>query len=471
MKSFLSIDIGASGGKAFLGKYDGKKLYLKEVQRFENVPIVVKGHLKWNVDDLLAKVINAIKTALSRESELTSIGVDTWGADFGLIDQKGKLVEMPYHYRDFITNDIMEKVFDLMPKEKIFQLTLTHFHKFNTLYQLMALKEKKPHILEKANYLLMMPNLFTYFLTNKKSCEFTIATTTQLYNPNKRNWSKEIISALDLPKGIFLNISKSSTVLGKLRKDVVDANLDVINVAMHDTASAVAGIPLKNNKWVFISTGTWFLVGVENDKPISNHKVMELNFTNEGCIGGGFRLLKNITGLWTIQQCLKTWREKEPTLSYADLEKMAEKSKSLKYIIDVNDPSLTNPPDMPKAVVSLCQKTKKKTIPSTRGEIVRLLLESISYGVKRTVDELASITGKKFEGIHMVGGGTKNKLLCQMISNITKLPVITGPTEAASVGNILSQMIAEKDFFNIEEGRECVQNSFEFKTYHPQNLE
>ncbi len=469
MKSFLSIDMGASGGKAFLGKYDGKKLYLEEIQRFENTPIVVEGHLKWNVEDLLNKVIDAIEAAVRRENDFTSVGIDAWGVDFGLIDRKGNLIDTPYHYRDSITNGVMEKVFDFIPKERIFQLTLTHFQRFNTLYQLMALKERRPHILEKARYLLMMPNLFTYLLTDKKACEFTVATTTQLYNPNKQNWSKEITNALDLPE-IFPNILNPSTVLGRLRKNVASMKVDVINVATHDTASAVAGIPLKNNNWVFISTGTWFLVGIENDKPISSHKVMELNFTNEGCLDGGFRLLKNITGLWTLQQCLKSWRKENPTLSYSDLENMAKKSKSLGYIVDINDPSLTNPEDMPKAVMNLCQRTKK-VVPNTIGETVRVLLESIAYGVKRTVDELASITGKNFEGIHMVGGGTKNTLLCQMISNTTKLPVVIGPTEATSVGNILSQMIAEKEFSNIEEGRECVRNSFEFRAYHPKSSE
>ena len=465
MKSFLSIDIGASGGKAFLGKYNGKKLSLEEIRRFENTPIVVNGHLKWHMNDLLKKVIHVIKIAAHAENDFSSVGIDAWGVDFGLIDRNGNLLEMPYHYRDSITSGIMEKVLDIIPKEKIFQLTLTHFQRFNTIYQLVALKERKTYALEKATCLLMIPNLFMYFLTGKKACEFTIATTTQLYNPSKQNWSKEIINTLDLPE-IFPDILNSSTVLGKLRKNVASMDIDVVNVATHDTASAVAGIPLKNNNWIFISTGTWFLVGIESDKPVLSYKVMELNFTNEGCLDGGFRLLKNITGLWTLQQCLKSWREKNPTLSYNDLENMAKKSKSLKYIVDINDPSLTNPKNMPEAVVNLCKKTKK-IVPNTVGEIVRLLLESIAYGVKQTVDELALITRKNFEGIHMVGGGTKNALLCQMISNTTELPVIIGPTEAASVGNVLSQMIAEKEFSNISEGRECVRNSFEFKVYHP----
>ena len=460
MRGFLAIDIGASGGKAFLGRYDGKKLYLEEIQRFENIPVVVDDHMRWNVDDLLKKIVQVIDVATHKESDLASIGIDTWGVDFGLIDRNGRLIEMPYHYRDSITENIMDRVFEIIPKEEIFRLTLTHFLSFNTLYQLMALKEKKPDVLEKAKYLLMMPNLFTYLLVGQKACEFTIATTTQLYNPIERDWSKEIIDILGLP-GIFPDILQPSIILGKFHK-----NVDVVNVATHDTASAVAGTPLRNNNWIFVSTGTWFLVGIESDKPFSDRKVMDLNFTNEGSVNGGFRLLKNVTGLWIVQRCLKSWREKDPALSYDALERMARESRSLGYVIDTNDPTLTNPKDMPEAVIELCRKTKK-TIPTTIGEIVRVVLESIAYRVKQTIDELAVITGRNFEGIHMVGGGTKNALLCQMISNATDLPVVVGPIEATSVGNILSQMIAKREFIDIEEGRECVRRSFEFKTYYP----
>lgn len=468
-KAFLAIDIGASSGKAFLGKYNRHSLELEEILRFPNDPVCILGHICWDVLSIYENTIKALHRALAiSDVEVYSVGIDTWGVDFGLLDENGHLIENPYHYRDCLTNGVMNEVTKEVSKEKIFHNTATHFQPFNSLFQLIAMREKDCVSLKIAKTMLMMPNLLMYFLTGKKTCEFTIATTTQLYDPIQKNWSRELIKIFDLPN-IFPKVFPSVTMIGKtipfISKEI-GRSLDVVLPATHDTGSAVAGTPIKDKNSVFISTGTWCIMGVENDEPIRKDLVLKNNFTNEGCLDGRFRISKNITGLWLVQECLKEWKRNEPQLDYNELNQLAARATPLKCIIDPNDPRFIKPLSMVDMIRDYCRKTGQPQL-DTKGEIVRTCFEGIALRVKWTLDVLREITKRDLNEIYMVGGGTKSILLCQLISNATGLPVFVGPTEATAIGNLLGQMIAEHELKDVNEGRELIKASFELKALEP----
>ncbi len=470
MKGYLAIDIGASGGKAVVGVYNGSTLKLLEIGSFPNEPAYVTGHLYWDILSIFNGVVKIIRKAIAKSnSEISALAIDTWGVDFGLLDRNGHLIENPYHYRDKLTTGIMEKVFEKIPKAEIFKITATHFEPFNTIFQLVALKEHKYPSMEIAKTILLIPNLLTYFLTGEKSCEFTIATTTQLFDVNARNWSKELISALEIP-WIFPEILEPATIIGKIKNQLlheIERRIKVVLPASHDTASAVAGTPLDKNS-AFMSTGTWCIVGIENELPLIKDELLTNNFANEGCLNGNYRVLKNINGLWLVDRCLQEWKISVPNITYEELIVEAERAEPFKCIIDPNDSIFINPPSMVEAIANYCSATSQP-VPKSRGEFTRTILEGIALRVKWVLEILSRSSKKEINKIFMVGGGTKNRLLHRFTANATNLPVVIGHRHATLIGNVISQMIAEKEIKDYEEGKELIRKSFETLSYLPEN--
>jgi sugar (pentulose or hexulose) kinase len=469
-RTFLAIDLGASGGKAVAGIFDGNNLSIEEVNRFPNIPAEINNHLHWDVLRIHNDILDSIKKTVDKfGNSFTSVGIDTWGVDFGLLDSEGYLLGNPFHYRDSYTNGIIEKTTQQVSKEKIFELTGAHFEPFNTVFQIMAMKEHRISYLDSAKYLLMMPNLFTYFLTGEITCEFTIATTTQLFDPVKRTWSKELINILQIPD-ILPEIHQPGTTIGKTLKTIsnyIDKELNVVLPASHDTGSAVAAVPIfENENSMFISSGTWCISGVEVEEAVMDKKLLKYNFTNEGCLGGNYRLLKNVSGLWFVQKCLEVWKEEDPTLDYSKLTQMATEAEPLKNFIDPNDLRFLNPPDMPNEIIAYCKETNQP-VPETKGEILRCALQGIALRMKWVVEKLEELTNKKIEAIRIVGGGVRNELFCKLIADATNRNVYAGPVEATSLGNILAQMIAAGEIKNVFEGREIIRKSFEIREYTP----
>ncbi|AKI97050.1 rhamnulokinase [Kosmotoga pacifica] len=470
MKGFLAIDIGASGGKSLLGIFDGEKLELKEIYRFPNIPVVVNGHTHWDILCLYNNVLECIKKAARIPGiELDTVGIDTWGVDFGLLDKDGFLLGNPFHYRNMFKTNVMEHAINKVGKEWIFKRAPAQFKPFNTLYQLIAFKERQLSYLEKAHTLLMMPSLFSYFLTGEKVIEFTMATTTQLYNPFHNIWDKEILDIFGIPD-ILPKIVPSGTILGTINTrnfEWLKNDVKVVLPASHDTGSAVASIPTDDPGVMFISIGTWAVEGVILDEPMISEKVIQLNFANEGCHGRRYRLLQNITGLWLIQELLRKWKEKNHNLDYKVLEELAKNAPPFQGMIDPDSHEFQNPDDMEVAIVKNAKELSGKT-PRSNGEIVRIALEGIALKTRLIKDQLEMLTGRKIDKVHMIGGGVKNKLLCQLIANATNLPVETGPIEGTAIGNIIVQMIASGYLRDLKEGHEIIRRSFNFEIFEPQ---
>jgi len=469
-KTFLAIDLGASGGKAVAGTFDGENLLIEEVNRFPNLPAEINGHLHWDALRIHNDILNSIEKAIDKfKDSLISVGIDTWGVDFGLLDDKGYLLGNPFHYRDSLTNGIIGETTQKVSKERIFELTGAHFEPFNTLFQILAMKKYDLSYIRNAKYLLMMPSLFTYFLTGKITCEFTIATTTQIFNPIKREWSKELMKEFEIPD-ILPEIYQPGIIIGKTLKSIsnsIGKELDIVLPASHDSGSAVAAVPIfENENSMCISSGTWCISGVEVKDPITDNRVLKYNFTNEGCLGGNYRLLKNVSGLWFVQKCLETWKEEDETLDYSKLTQMAIAAEPLKNFIDPNDLRFLNPPDMPSEIVAYCRETSQP-LPETKGEILRCALQGIALRMKWVVEKLEELTNRRIEAIRIVGGGVRNELFCQLIADATDRVVYAGPIEATSLGNILAQMIATNEIKDVFEGREIIRRSFEIKKYEP----
>ncbi len=467
IKGCLAIDIGASGGKAFAGYLAKDKLIIEEVYRFRNLPFSSNGHIFWSIDELLDGVVRGIRKASTLEGfELESIGIDTWGVDFGLLDGSGSLLGHPMHYRNMFGTGIMERALKQCGRSWLFDQSPTQFQPFNTLFQLIALREWMPDWLKSAKTLLPMASLLSYLLCGEIATEFTMATTTQLFDPEDCNWSEKILDFFNLPR-VMTKIVPAGTQLATLTsgaRNQVGCDAKIILPATHDTASAVASIPMSENS-MFISSGTWFLEGVVVDKPIRTEEVLENNFTNEGCYDGKYRLLKNVTGLWLIEELYKQWNSASPELDYESLERMAEAAHPLPGVLDVESPLLKKPVNMEKAIKEECANIG--TVPETRGQLVRTVLEGIAYKTSQVRRELEQITGNELAHIHIVGGGARNSLLCQLISNHCELEVIAGPLEGTALGNLIVQMLSSRIIGSIEEVHQLVSRSSELKRFFP----
>ncbi len=461
MKKVLAIDFGASSGRAILGSFDGKKIELTEVHRFSNDPNFENGELRWNAEKLFNEIKTGIKEA-AKISDFDSIAIDTWGVDYGIIDKEGKLAENPFNYRDSRTENILEKAFSIIPEKELYDLTGIQIMNFNTLFQLLTVEDKS-----NIDKILLMPDLFNYMLTGKKYCEATNCSTTQMFDQKAHDWNWEVIDRFGYPRSIFPEVIKAGTVVGMMKPELAAelgvAPKEVIAIGSHDTASAVAAVPSKDKDFIFISCGTWSLFGTVTDGPVISEKSNKYNITNEFGFGDKTRFLRNIIGLWLIQETKRQYAREGKNYSYADMEEMALKAEPFKYFIDPDDQVFVAPGDMPGRIREYCEKTGQGS-PQTDGEIVRCIYESIALKYRNSFAKIADCTGKEYASIHMVGGGTKDKLLCRMTANSTGAKVIAGPIEATALGNIAVQLYAKGEISDITE---VIMNSTEIKEYIP----
>lgn len=472
-KRVLAFDFGASSGRAIIGCFDGDKITLEEVHRFSNDPVSVGGTVYWDVLRLFYEIKQGIIKA-KIAGGFDSIGIDTWGVDFGLIDSEGKLMENPVHYRDARTVGLVDEAFKTMPKEKLYGITGIQFMELNTLFQLIALKKYRPWMLERADKMLFMPDLFGYMLTGKMCAEYSIASTSQLIDLDKRTWSKEILDAFGIKESVFAPLVQPGTVLGELSKEICEEcgvdPVPVISVCGHDTQSAITSVPCEDGDFAFLSSGTWSLFGTELDKPIVNETSMNINITNEGGFDGSTGFLKNIIGLWLIQESRRQWKREGKEYSYADLEKLALAAEPFKCFIDPDAPEFVPHGNIPERVREFCRKTGQY-VPETVGEIMRCIYESLAMKYRLTFEKLRECTERDYPVIHVIGGGTKDGLLCQMTANSCDRTVKAGPIEATVMGNIAVQLMSDGSVENIGQARKIVAESSELKTFEPKDTD
>lgn len=475
LATVLAFDLGASSGRALIGELvpdavSGQpQLKVTEIHRFQNGAIAVSSHLHWDILRLLQELKIAIRKAFQDGYDPQTFGIDTWGVDFGLLDENGELLGNPYHYRDSQTEGIVEELNELIGKDKLYEQGGLQFMSFNTINQLYAMKKAASPKLPAARTLLLTPDLLAYFLTGEKVCEFTMATTTGLYLPKEQAWNTELMDTLGIPKEIFLNPIHPGTRIGSLTADVC-SELDVpaieaIAVGTHDTESAIAAVPASGDgAFAYLVCGTWSLLGTELDQPLVTPEAMELDFSNEGGVGNTYQLLKNIMGLWILQECKREWDEQGDSISFPDIVAQAECAEPFRSFIYPDDPSFYAPSGMIERIKAYCRKTSQP-VPESTGEIARCVLESLALRYRQALEQMESLTGESFAGLHMVGGGIQNELLCQFTSNAIGRPVWTGPVEASAVGNMLMQLVALGKCSNLQEARRLVAASFPIDSY------
>ncbi len=468
-KRVLAFDFGASGGRAMAGIYNGEKIILEELHRFSNEPVTVRGVMYWDVLRLFYEMKQGILKG-KQKGRFQSIGIDTWGVDFGLLDKDGTLLENPVHYRDNRTKGMLEKSFEYIDKEKFYEITGNQFMEINTAFQLLSLSQNRPEFLERGKTLLLMPDLFTYMLTGVKSAEYSIASTTQLLDARKRSWSYYVIEKLGLPKHIFPTIVQSGTKIGPISKEICQEliidSVDVISVASHDTQSALLAVTAKEKDFLFISCGTWSLIGTELEEPIINEKSQKYNITNEGGCDKKAVFLKNMIGLWLIQESRRQWIREGKEYGFGDLEKLAKEARGFLSFVDPDAPEFVPQGDIPGKIREFCKKTNQP-VPETIGEIVRCIHESLALKYRIALEEIEECTGKKYETIYMVGGGTQSKLLCQCTANACNRTVAAGPVEATVLGNLVLQLVASGDIGGTKEARELIAQSQKINIYEP----
>jgi rhamnulokinase len=471
---YLAIDLGAESGRVVAGVWNGKTIRLEEIHRFPNGPVYLGDSLRWDVVRLWAEIQNGLTLAAKKYGKsIVSVGADTWGVDYVLLDRHNEMLGQPYAYRDARTNGMMEKAFKKVPRSEIFAQTGLQFMQFNSLFQLLAAKQQTPELLEAADALLLMPDFIHWALCGSRVVEFTNGTTTQCMNPLTRNWATGLLKKFGLPTRIFPKVVPPGTRLGALRPGVADrTGLHKVNVVApptHDTASAVAGVPTANTgkaNWAYLSSGTWSLMGAEVNKASLSARTQELNLTNEGGLDGTYRLLKNIMGLWLVQQCKRAFDARGRKYEYAQLAQMAAKAPALRSIVNPDDSRFLNPPDMPKAMQDFCRETKQP-VPKTEGELVRCAYESLALKYREVLGWLEELTGNGIEVIHVVGGGSKSAILNQFTADACQRPVISGPVEATAMGNLLVQVRASGELASLAEMREVVRKSSDVATSRP----
>jgi rhamnulokinase len=463
---YLAVDLGAESGRVVLGRFDGGRVSLEEVHRFPNTPVRLPDALHWDVLCLHSEIKNGLAKAMRRE-EIGGIGIDSWGVDFGLLDGEGALVSNPYHHRDARTEGVIEEAFGLVPKEKIYQTTGIQFLPINTLYQLLAMRGSP--LLEVAETMLLIPDLMNYWLTGEKVCEYTNATTTQLLDLQEDGWARDLFEGMDLPSRIPAPIVPPATELGPLLPEVaeeVGAEPPVFAVASHDTASAVVAVPAESENYAYISSGTWSLVGVETPEPVVTEEAMEANFTNEGGFGGRTRLLKNVMGLWILQECRRQWAREGNDHSYEELAHLAEDAPSAGPLVDPDHPTFLSPGDMPSRIRSFCEETGQDP-PEEPASVARCVFESLALKYRYAIEQARSLTGRPVETVNVVGGGSQNDLLCQLTADASRLHIVAGPVEATAIGNLMVQAFAQGRVGSLEEIRAVVRDSFQTSTYEP----
>ncbi len=473
-KVYLAIDLGAESGRVMAGVWNGKRLTLEEVHRFPNGPVYLGDSMRWDVVRLWAEIQHGLGLAARKFGKsIVSVGADTWGVDFVLLDREGEMLGQPFHYRDARTTGWMEKAFRKVPRTEIFGETGLQFMQLNTLYQLLALKDRSPKLLAQTETLLLMPDFIHWCLCGSRVVEFTNGTTTQCMNAARRNWAGSMLKKFGLPLHIFPEIVPPGTKLGNLRGNLAErtglGKVNVVAPPTHDTASAVAGVPTANTgkpNWAYLSSGTWSLMGLEVAKASLTKRTADLNLTNEGGIDGTYRLLKNIMGLWLVQQCRRSFEAKGKKMDYDTLAQLATDSPPLRSLVSPNDPRFLSPADMPRAIQAFCRDTRQP-VPKTEGALARAAYESLALKYRQVLGWLEELGGSPIEVIHIVGGGSKNKLLNQFTADACQRPVIAGPVEATAMGNLLVQVRASGELSSLAEMRNVVRASTPVETYEP----
>lgn len=473
---YLGVDLGAESGRVVAGLFDGHSVRLEELHRFPNGPVNVGGTLRWNVLGLWHEIQQGLAAAAARfGDEVRSIGVDTWGVDYVLLSAQDELLGLPWHYRDGRTTGMLATACERVPREEIFAATGLQFMELNTLYQLLAMKRDHPELLDQARRLLLIPDYFHWLLCGSRVVEFTNATTTQCFDPARNDWATELLGRFGLPGEIFPEVVPPGTSLGRLRSDVAAAaGLDRINViapATHDTGSAVAAVPTDRTgsaSWTYISSGTWSLMGAEVNGAVTGPSTLAVNATNEGGIDGTFRLLKNIMGLWLVQECRRAFARAGRDVDYGTLTRQATDAPAFVSLVNPDDPSFLKPPCMPTAIRDFCRRTGQPE-PASDGAMIRCALESLALKYRDVLEQIESLTGETSEVIHVVGGGSQNGLLNQFTADACGRPVIAGPVEATVLGNVLVQARADGALDSLGDIREVVANSTQPDTFTPTN--
>lgn len=468
-KRILAFDFGASSGRAMIAELKDGKIEIKEIHRFSNDPVLVGKMLSWDVLRLFHEIKQGIVLAV-QDGGFDSIAIDTWGVDFGLINKHGELIGNPVHYRDARTEGIPEEVFSVVPEEEIYSIAGTQKMNFNTLYQLYYLTKYRPEVLAQAETALLMPDLFAYMLTGEKRLEYTNASTTNLIDAKKREISTELLDKLGIRKDLFPKMIHPGEVYGNLLPEICEElhceSVPVIAAPTHDTASAVAAVPTKEKDYAYISCGTWSLLGTVNDEPITTPESCTVGFTNEGAHDGKIRYLRNIIGLWLIQQSRGEWKRQGLNVSFDEMETSARAAEPFKCFINPDAPVFNPPGNMPKRVVDYCRETGQY-VPNGMGEILRCIYQSLAMKYRMAIEELEAISGKKFEKIYMIGGGIKDELLCQMTADACGKTVVAGPVEATVTGNIVVQMLSFGMIKDETEAKDVIINSTDIKTFTP----
>lgn len=467
---FLAFDLGASGGRAILGTLKDNQLELTEIHRFKNQMTQIHGKYYWNIFSLFKELKTGLKKCVGEyDIQPDSIGVDTWGVDYALLNPEGQLTGLPYAYRDHRTDHSMEQFFEQLSRKETYLFSGIQFLQFNTLFQLYASVKENYSGLQIADSLLFTPDVLNYLFTGVKKNEYTIASTSQLLKPGKPEWEPQLFKAAGIPLHLMEDIvqpgTKIGTVLPEIREQTGCGNIPCIAVGSHDTASAVVSVPAEEGNWAYCSSGTWSLFGIESPKPLVSEQTMEMNFTNEGGVEKTTRFLKNIMGMWLIQECKRIWDE-EKEITWDEIVGLSNESEPFRSLINPDNPGFLNPGNMPKTIQDYCNNTGQH-IPLSKGEIARCIYDSLVLKYRYTIRQIESVTGKKIERLHIIGGGANNKMMNQLTANAIGIPVLAGPTEATAIGNIMMQAKAAGVAGSLADIRKIVRNSFEVLRFEP----
>ncbi|WP_299577873.1 rhamnulokinase [uncultured Sunxiuqinia sp.] len=467
---FLAFDLGASSGRAILGTLSEDKLELTEVHRFENQMQLIQGHYFWNIFSLFNELKTGLKKCIQEFGiQPESIGVDTWGVDFVHLNKEGQIISLPFAYRDSRTDTAMEDLFQQVPKEEVYRQTGIQFMQFNSLFQLFSMVKDQSSLLEITDKILFMPDALNYLFSGKAVTEFSIASTSQMIAPGTKNWQVDLLQKAGIPTSILTEIVDPGTIIGTVLAEVAEETgsqqIPVIAVAGHDTASAIASVPASDKNYAYISSGTWSLMGIESGQPLVSDQTLEMNYTNEGGVEGTTRFLKNIMGMWLVQECRRTWL-KEKNYSWDEMVQLAQSAEPFKYLINPDDSVFLNPGNMPEAIVRFCEASGQGK-PETHAEIIRCVYDSLALKYRYTLEQIRTVSEQPIERIHIIGGGANNRFLNQLTADATKLTVIAGPTEATATGNILVQAKAMGALQSLDAMRAVVRKSFEVEEFKP----
>lgn len=471
----IAIDLGAGSGRVIASSSQNGKLSFSEIHRFDNPAIELPSGLYWNIFGLFHEIITGMKKAVDiHGDEIASIGIDTWGCDFGLFDRQGEIIGTPHQYRDPRIEGMEQKMHELMSEDEIFSITGIKTNFYNTALHLLSLSAKKSPALLQADTILFIPDILAYWLTGKKAVEKTNASTSQLLNAETGDWADEVISALGLPRDIFGKIVPPGTILGNLRPELKNSigrsDIPFVVAPCHDTASAVAGIPLSEAEPLWLSSGTWSIMGVEKKSPVRSEEALSYGFCNELGINNTVRFLKNIGGLWIIQECKRQWEREGTSLSFAELADLSAAAEPFFAFIDPDHPSFSSPGDMPAKIRDYCKNSGQK-VPESIGQILRVATDSLALKYRVVYERIVKLTGRKYARLHAGGGGIQNEALCQATASALAIEVLAGPVEATSCGNVITQMIATGELKDFDQGRKLIRDSFDFKSYHPQDTD